>query len=56
MPRAVTVKPPSSVIFPPLVADVAVIFEIIVVVKVGMPSSVVKLSSFPYVVPVAFIA
>ena len=36
IPRLVTVAPPSSVIFPPLVAEVGVIFEPVVVVKMGI--------------------
>ena len=47
-PRAVTVAPPSLVIFPPLVADVVVIEPIAVVVRAGNVAGFVeKLISFP---------
>jgi hypothetical protein len=50
-PREVTVAPPSFVIFPPLVAVVAVMELIAVVDRVGTNGLVVKLRSFPYAVP-----
>ena len=47
-PRAVTVAPPSLVIFPPLVAVVCVIADAAVVVRTGTVDAVeVKLISFP---------
>ncbi|MBA7549579.1 hypothetical protein ES705_42068 [subsurface metagenome] len=45
-PRDVIENPPSSVILPPEVAEVAVILVISFVITVGKPS-VVKLISFP---------
>ena len=47
-PRAVTVAPPSLVIFPPLVAVVCVVADAAVVVRTGIVDAVeVKLISFP---------
>jgi len=46
-PLAVTVAPPSDVIFPPLVAVVWVIFVMAVVVMVGRSAIVVNDTSFP---------
>ena len=46
-PRAVTLKPPSSVILPPLFAVVAVVSLTAVVLIVGSPFVVVKLLSVP---------
>ena len=52
-PLAVTVEPPSDVTVPPEVAVVDDIPEIVVVTTVGteVDVSVLKLTSFPYVVP-----
>ena len=46
-PRAVIETPPSEVIEPLIVADVAVMEIVVVVDKAIMPSSVLKLISFP---------
>ena len=48
-PRAVTVAPPSEVMFPPLVAVVAAILEAAVVVRIGIvvAERVTKVSSVP---------
>ena len=47
-PRAITADPPSTAIFPPLMAEVVVIEVIVVVVMVGWDAiRVVKLISFP---------
>ena len=46
-PRAVTVNPPSLVILPPLVAEVAAMLLAAVVVSVGIPFKVVKLFCAP---------
>jgi len=60
MPRAVTVEPPSEVIFPPDVAVVVPTVLAAVVVSVGntgfAASVVVNVSSFPYEVPSLFVA
>ena len=56
IPRSVIEEPPSSVIFPPLCADVEVTFEISVVVIIIFPLFVVKLVTLPYAVPVSFVA
>ena len=46
-PRAVTVAPPSEVIFPPLLAVVATIALAFVVVSVGSVAELVKLTCAP---------
>jgi len=57
MPRAVTGASPSLVIFPPETADEDVIEETDVVVSVGITATlVVNDNSFPYEVPIAFVA
>jgi len=59
MPLAVTEEPPSAVTFPPPDAVVVVIEPIADVVTVGKDPVVadeVKLISFPYAVPFAFVA
>ena len=58
IPLTVTVTPPSEVTFPPLVAVVWVMFVTEVVVTVGRTGlgSVVNVSSFPYAVPILFVA
>ena len=57
-PRAVTVAPPSEVIFPPLVAVVAAILVAAVVVRIGgvVAERVTKVSSVPYDVPTLLVA
>ena len=55
-PLAVTVDPLRFVILPPDVAVVEVIEFIGAVVRIGMPTVVVKEISFPYAVPPALIA
>ena len=57
-PLAVTVKPPSDVTIPPEVAVVDDIPDIAVVETIGIEVdvSVVKLTSFPYVVPCEVVA
>lgn len=58
-PRAVTVAPPSLVIFPPLLAELVVMDETAVVVRVGTTlagANVVKETWFPYAVPSLFVA
>jgi hypothetical protein len=57
-PRAVTAAPPSLVTLPPLAADVEVITEIAVVVRIGIPGlpEVVKFNWSPYAVPAELVA
>jgi hypothetical protein len=56
-PLAVTVPPPSAVIFPPEAAAVNVIPVTSVVVRVGTTIAVVvKVTSAPYAVPALFVA
>lgn len=55
-PRAVTLAPPSFVIFPPLVAEVEVIDDASAVVSTGRIAAVVADTWFPYAVPTLFLA
>ena len=56
IPLPVTADPPFEAIFPPDVAVVRVTEEAGIVVKDGKSAAVIKLNSFPYVVPVALVA
>lgn len=55
-PLEVTVPPPSPVIFPPAVAVEAAKTVTAFVVKAGAIANVLKETSFPYPVPVEFVA
>ena len=55
-PLEIMAEPPSALIFPPEIDVVDVIAEIDVVVTVGGIEAVVKVISFPYPVPVPFVA
>lgn len=56
-PRSVTTAPPSPETFPPLVALVDVVAEIVVVVTIGTTIGwVVKVISDPYAVPIELVA
>jgi len=55
-PLEVTVPPPSTVIFPPVAAVDAVIVVTALVVKAGAMAKVLNETSFPYPVPVEFVA
>jgi hypothetical protein len=51
IPRSVTLAPPVAVTLPPPVAEVWVMLVTWLVVTVGKPAVVVKLTSLPYAVP-----
>ena len=55
-PRAVILAPPSLVTFPPLVAVVDVIEDVVAVERVGIKGFVLKLTSLPYSVPAELVA
>jgi hypothetical protein len=53
-PLAIIEAPPSAVIFPPVNAELVVIFETDMVAKVGTTETVVNVRSFPIAVPREF--
>ncbi len=55
-PRAVTAEPPLDEIFPPEVADAAVIFDTVKVETFGVDAVVLNEMSAPYAVPIALVA
>ena len=50
-PRAVTFAPPSLITFPPLVAVVCEMEDVVAVERVGIKGLVLKLTWVPYAVP-----
>jgi hypothetical protein len=55
-PRAVTDVPPSKVILPPVLAEVEVTADTLMVVKTGATDSVLKETWLPYPVPATLVA